>query len=481
MIERTVAALRARKHPVSTADRIAVQTQLQGLSAVRAHTVPLRNDVLDALSSALIKEALDAPPPWQRRGPIAAGTDARMVLMLQLFRGDARGRLADGTPQPGLVDDLRSRLTSLDLEPLPPPGRAVHLDLYDADDLARSRFLHAVRLLRLPGFDRTEGPKDPGSPERTERWRIVQQEQLLPAVLECAALGGTIPEAAHRQLLDGMQVAKDLRDLTPLLVDALFVGLDDLADQLFGHVKTAIGASRDLAAIGEATRLVVDLWRYDTLFVQQGHASLAELLDLLISAALWSWDRLQGGPADAGLQSAAAFLRVLLQHGPVTPEVRQLAMDVFRRTLTRASAPPDLRGASLGLLYACEGDQGDLPQRTARSLPPDRLGDWLAGLFAVTREIAADQPELLETVDDVLGNLALPAFLEALPALREAFRWFPPRERHALAAAIAGLHGGKSPFQLTHTDVSTEATAEGLALDAATADLLRTFALVPRD
>ncbi|MBK7053078.1 MAG: hypothetical protein IPH54_21750 [Rhodoferax sp.] len=40
----------------------------QSLAQLRGHALPLRGDILDALQSTVIKEALDAPAPWASQG-----------------------------------------------------------------------------------------------------------------------------------------------------------------------------------------------------------------------------------------------------------------------------------------------------------------------------------------------------------------------------------------------------------------------------
>ena len=49
-----VTRLRQRQIPASTADFLAFQTTLAGLSRLRGHAAPLRHDVLDAAQSAKI-------------------------------------------------------------------------------------------------------------------------------------------------------------------------------------------------------------------------------------------------------------------------------------------------------------------------------------------------------------------------------------------------------------------------------------------
>ncbi|KFB70030.1 MAG: hypothetical protein CAPSK01_000429 [Candidatus Accumulibacter vicinus] len=77
--------------------------------------------------------------------------------------------------------------------------------------------------------------------------------------------------------------------------------------------------------------------------------------------------------------------------------------------------------------------------------PRSQLGDYLYGLFALTRSVINEQPELVGAVHATLVQLGDEDFLVALPALRAAFGWFPPRERGDIAAQAASLLGLAAP------------------------------------
>jgi hypothetical protein len=108
-----------------------------------------------------------------------------------------------------------------------------------------------------------------------------------------------------------------------------------------------------------------------------------------------------------------------------------MAQEVMARISADRTAPPDLRGAAFGFgwsLGAADDPMGALRGASGA----DTLGDWLAGLFALARdEVLADGSELLDTLDDLVSTM--PDFLEGLPALRQAFAYFPPREREQMA------------------------------------------------
>ncbi|NVI92687.1 DUF5682 family protein [Actinomadura sp. BRA 177] len=95
------------------------------------------------------------------------------------------------------------------------------------------------------------------------------------------------------------------------------------------------------------------------------------------------------------------------------------------------------------------------------------FADWLAGLFALARQevLDADTP-VLGVLDELVGDLTDADFLVALPALRQAFEFFPPRERETIAEGLLerrGLRG--SARELLRTPDAPLLMAEARALE----------------
>ncbi|WP_262403139.1 DUF5682 family protein, partial [Actinomadura sp. CNU-125] len=91
------------------------------------------------------------------------------------------------------------------------------------------------------------------------------------------------------------------------------------------------------------------------------------------------------------------------------------------------------------------GDTADTARAVRGAAGPGVLGDWLAGLFALARQEVLDTGGgLLGVLDELVDGLTEHDFLVALPALRQAFEFFPPRERESIARGLLdgrGLQG----------------------------------------
>ncbi|SER71247.1 hypothetical protein SAMN05216188_114113 [Lentzea xinjiangensis] len=459
LVESVAARLRGRQQPVSTADLIAAHTQAGALARLRGHENPARTDVLDGLTSALISEDLTQPPPWTRRGTLHPGAHPALVEMIGALRGDRVGRLHPATPAPPLVNAVQELLRAHDLDR---EGK-IALDLTDARGLERSRILHRLRVLRIPGFERTSGPAEGAPPQLDEQWTLRPVDERVAALIEAAENGATLEEAAGVALERRSRDAR-LDQLAAILFDAVLCGITTLS----GKVKAALGEgiteTGDLPALGHVLGAVLGLWRHDRLFGTKRDPLLGSVIDKATARVLWLVEGLHGGPAPADphrLRAMAATRDAVLHaKAALSLDVADVT-GVATRVSNDAQAPPDLRGAALGLAWAL-GSTPDV--RKVRAV--DALGDWLAGLFAVAREEVLASPDLVGVLDELVSAMTEDEFLVALPALRLAFGYFPPRERETIATTVLAHRGVEgSARSITRLTADPLVVAEAMAVE----------------
>lgn len=465
LMEAVVARLRKRKQPVSTADLIAARTLADGLARLRGHPHPARTDVLDGLASALVGNALDEPLPWTRRGELVAGTDPVVVEMVAALSGDRVGRLHPDTPLPPLVHDVEAELARHDLT----GTGEVHLDL--TAEVARSRTLHRLRVLKVPGYTRLSGPATGIDPVLHEQWRLSTSDRQLPALIEAGAHGPTLAEAAATVLVS--RLTSD--DLASALFDATFCGLTDVSLAVLDALAPRVAQATDLADFAEVLATVLGLWRHDHLLGAAGSPLLGSVLDASVRRILWLAEGVHSGPAPADAKRLAALtaLRDTLVHYATDAAP---ALAVMGRVANDQTAPPDLRGAAFGLLWSM-GQDVDALTAIRGATTTATLGDWLAGLFALARdEVGA----VLSTLDDVVAAFDDKDFLVAVPALRGAFSYFPPREKEAIAEQLLARRGMRgSARSLLTLPTAPLRLAELAQLEAHVDELLAREGLTP--
>jgi uncharacterized protein DUF5682 len=490
--------LRGRGQPVSTADLIAARTSAEALALVRGHRAPARVDVLDGLASALINEALDVPLPWAVRGTIGAGQHPAVVEMTAALSGDRVGRLHPDTPLPPLVHSATAELETHGLD----RARRLDVDLTDARGRDRSRLLHRLRVLAVPGYTRTRGPATGLDPVLRESWTVRNHEHRLVALIEAAGYGSTLESAAAGRLAERAAGAPgDLTELANTLFDAALCGVADLTGDVLADLEHGVAASGDLAGLGRVLSVTLALWRHDRLWGTAGSPASGAVVGAAARRILWVIEGLPGAgqPADLTRIHAVTAVRDAIVHAAAATGLdRAAAVAVAHRVAADADAPPDLRGAAYGLGWALMGDRPEDRERVVRgAFVAASAGDWLAGLFGVAREqvlaggealprervpaggealprervpageqVPAGGGGVLALLDELVSGLGAEDFLIALPGLRQAFEFFPPREREIIAGRLLARRGSAVPGpELLRVTVAPAVVAAGMALD----------------
>ncbi|HSO31943.1 MAG TPA: DUF5682 family protein [Labilithrix sp.] len=482
MLFDTIQHLRRKRQRVSPADAIAALTLARGLKTLRGHLELARIDVLDGLAAAVIKDALEAPLPWNRRGVLASGTDPMLVEMVAAFSGERVGKLAPGTPRPPLVLDVHDELRRAGIEPKRATTNLV-IPLVDAAGLLRSRVLHRLRVLAVPGFVLTRKPSlARADTELSEGWAITATLDAEPALIEASAYGATLEAAAAARLEEGIRNAGGIRDLAQILSEAALVGIHTLTDRLFAEVRRVAGVEPSFGELGAALTELLVLYKHGLLLGTTGAAILGETIEAAFERGLWLFEGISGNAGAAEVDGALALRDALRFGGPKLAIDGPRAEAVMRRRGADAAAPPAVRGASLGFLWSTRAQVDDAQAAAAvrGTARPEALGDFLTGLFALAREEVLHSPSLLGVIDDVVVPMTRDDFLVAIPSLRLAFSYFPPREKEQIAKKVLALHGaaGGDVRSLTKLAVSPGVTMAGMKIDAAAEALARSYGLL---
>jgi hypothetical protein len=443
--------LRQAGLPVSTADRIAWHANATALARLRAHASMLRSDILDAALATLVKDALSGPAAWTGRGTIQRGADDIVVAMLRALSGDGEGRLAPGTRQPPLIADIERRLVELGLAPDAKKKR-VTIDWQEPSDRPRARTLHQLRLLGLPGVTRSAAPAGADARELRETFEIRKHPHWTGAVIEASRWGGELPMAASARLRASLAEAPgDAALLAAALSDGLFAGLFAASRDLARDLAASVARTSDLGALGKAGLSLARLYRYGDAFGPAVAQELAPVCEAVFARVLWLAEGVGGDDEAIRAIDAVIAARDLAQAGPGLALDLGMAHDAFARMLTNPSTPAALSGAAVGYLVALGEESADSPSVRARVRgfgAPQKLGDFLMGLFALARESMRDASGVLDAVDALLADWTDEEFLTALPSIRAGFAWFPPREREVLARVVLERAG----FKLTEAD-----------------------------
>jgi hypothetical protein len=461
LLAQVTRSLRQRKQQFSVADLIAVEVTAQGLASLRGHSQVWRQDILDGIRAALIKEEvrLDENNPF-------------LAAVLQIFRGSARGCLASGTSLPPLVRDIQQQLQTHHLEPQS-QAQLIHLDL--TQDLPRSHILHQLRVLAIAGFQQTKGTDFAIRADLSHfwaEWTIAWSPAYEGSCIEAALYGATLREAAAARILERVTLhsAGQAEAAALALLDTCLMGLHPLAPDLAFRVSIGLRGEDDFFSATAALSHLLYLYRYDEVLGTAKNSDVGQLLKEAFVRSLWLLESLGqiSDRSQALLAGIATILETFRGCHQALELNREAFVDIFQRISRDAQQTPLLRGATMGALWLLgetpiEQISGDMQYLRSS----DSLGDFLTGLFSVAREIVQRQPQVLLQLDQLLLSFDDEMFLVALPALRLAFTFFTPREKHILAQTLVRSWAEPDPDQdeLIQLTVAPEVIARAMALE----------------
>ncbi|SJZ55673.1 hypothetical protein SAMN02745119_00953 [Trichlorobacter thiogenes] len=468
LLRQIIERLRSRKLTASTADMIFLHSRASGLSRLRGHRQILRIDWLDAIAGALVKDALSVALPWSYRGRLQPGTDPVLVESMDVIAGNLIGKLAPETPQPPLVHSVAAELEKAAI----PHIGTLKLDLFSDAGRAKSRLLHKLSILAIPGFTRSKGPAEAMDGESTEIWQITQPITRAAALIEAGAWGATVETAATACLESLLREAEnDIGKLASILNRAAFAGLRQISSGCIAQLANAVTATTRFEPLGGALSTLYNLFCHGRMLEMDGAPMLAAVVEAAFDRALWLFE-LPGAIAvaeqEAHIHAVKGISQICLDlwgERNADPDstflsgiLPERAKAVFKRKSTACNSAPVSRGASVGVLLALsvqdEAEQELLAEQALElvlSLQPQEMGDGLAGMIALGREQLAHNHHFLTGLNQAVTELDDHDFVVALPAMRGAFTWLPPQERGALAEAVLLLHNAShlSARQLT--------------------------------
>ena len=452
----------------------AAHEQALRLAQLRGRPAPLRDDVMDAVTSCFVKGDADA--------------DGSVVLAVarRALCGDAMGQVPPGAHTPPLVRDVAWRLRRQRLKVEDTQPRRAVLDLYRRPaHRITSRLLHGLAFLGVPFAVRTAGPDFAhgiGLDRLQEHWEYAYTAATEGALVEASVHGASLPLAvAHRfaRQLDRMQAegqARDARAAAAMLVRACVLGLHDHLPRVVAMLRAAMAEDAGFAAVVGAVAQLGLLWESREPLEARALDELPDLLAAGYQRAIYLGRHLQAEAEAEGVVGGLIQLRELL----LSQAGRTLDGALYAELLEdlqHRHAAAWVRGAATGLRFSA-GALDEAGLGTALAGHFGGLGAaaesvaFLRGLLQTAREVAWQQPEVVRGLDVLLEGWSADEFIAHLPDLRLAFAAMTPKETERIAGAVAGLHGLEEIGGLVHRDLDAGQVAQHLAWSATVARTL---------
>ena len=423
----------------------AAYEQALRLAQMRGRAGPLREDVLDAITSCFIKGAADA--------------EGMVVLSAaqQVFSGSLLGRVPPGAGVPPLVRDFEMRARRQRLKIDDTERRRAVLDLYRrAEHRRTSRLFNGLALLGVPFAVRTAGPdfvNGIGLDRLQEHWEYEYSPLTEGALVESSMYGVTVPEAvanrfeAQLRLFETQGESRDAGAGARCAIQACVLGLHDYLPRILNALRSVIGEDAVFASVAVACSQIGLLWQSREPLEARDVAEIPELIRAAFERATYLGSELrdvQPEQQDGVLEGLRRLRELLLGEAGAA-----LDAELYWRMvqgLHDATTSTLLRGACSGLLYAARRiDEAALAQELQGHLnglaqPRDAVA-YLNGLLQMAREAAWQQAGLLNVLDGLMASWDETQFVANLPELRLAFARMTPNETDRIAAAVGGLHG----------------------------------------
>jgi Family of unknown function (DUF5682) len=465
LLQQVVQALRQQKQIASTADLIAVQTLAQGLADLRGHGEIWRSDLIDGVIGGLVKEDLGM-----------AGRHPFLAAIYQVFRGDHRGRLAAGTPLPPMVQDLHHQLHTLDLLPTA-TKRSVEFNLApeSSSDRPASALCHSLRILQIQGIHRTAGTDFTSRSDMTtlwERWELHWTPDFDSSSIEAAIYGANVSEATIAKLQEQADmIERNAEQAALLLLDAALAGVEAFAETFYQRLIELIDQESNFLSLARSLHHILYLYRYDEVLGTQKQAHIAQLLSASFQRGLWLLDSLgtSTGEENPLLKGIGKLMEAYDRSGTLLTPNRAEFVQVLDRLNQDVQQLPILRGAAIGALWLLGETSMERILATLRYYAqPEKLGDFLTGVFHLARETTQRDADLILSIDAVILTYSDDEFLEALPALRLAFAYFTPREKQNIAKTLvqATGNGELSTAELFDLPMGAEVAAQAIAFES---------------
>ncbi len=470
-----VREFRKRKQTLSTADLIAVETSARALAALRGRAHVWRRDLIDAVTSALIKDELE----YGCRSPFVDAVHA-------VLRGNRRGKLAQGTRMPPLVEDIQRQLAEAQIE-IVRSGLTVTLDLLKPDDLPKSRLLHRLKVLGVAGIERTGGTNFLGRDDLSrlwESWHLRWSPEFEATCIEASRYGTSLADATASRLSEMARAFdRDATAAASLLVQAAQAGIETISNALVDRLSELIREESLFIGAAGALGHILFLYCHDEAFGTTRLPRIGQLLSEAFARSLWLLELLgQTAGNEPVLLRGMKSLLETSQRAADSSESVGCDQAEFIAVLTRVERDPRklacVRGAAAGILWTLgAADEEQILADLMIFAAPAEIGDFLSGLFALARETAQRNAKLVQTIDRLLTEFGADDFQASLPSLRLAFTYFTPREKHHMLTTLFESLGLKEIRPLAKLTVNEATAAEALALEERLFEMIAKYGL----
>jgi hypothetical protein len=442
------------------------------LAALRGRPGPMRDDILDAMRSALLKgeEAGEGAPV--------------LTELLAYMTGSAIGNVPPSAGSPPLVEAVRGKAKSLGFSVEDGERRTRDLDFYRKErHRLASRFLHGMAFLETSFGQRLAGPDFRSGVDLDrlqEQWAVAWSPMVEARLVELSADADTLEgavSASVKRRLEALRTAGQGNNAVAaigLFATACQAGIAHEASTILPFISDEITNDPDPATVAAALRDLVLMWRGGQAAGIDDKGPIETLIGAAWRRALFLLPNLAHATADrvnSALDALVTLREIVALSSDGLGAIDATLFEQALQDLLGRELHPAIAGAISAIAFLSGlVDDAYLGGRVSGELNSAYVQmqsrvDFLRGVLTVSRELLWAVPALVDAIDSVIVDAQGANFTELLPHLRLTFGALDPRDIDRLAHMIADKHNGSAQSLVADFGVSQSEQAANQALD----------------
>ena len=442
-------ALRGLGEPLGTAQVLATVEQAIRLAALRGRAWPGRCDILDALTSCLVKDETG----------LSGNLGAAVASVLA---ASDVGEVPEGIATPPLVRQVRDRLRAarfiiddsvehrVSLDTSRRPRHRERREL-----LARLRFVGSGFAHQISGADLVSGT---GMGQFLEEWVYSWTPMVEAALVRMAQEAPDLDVLVRTRLAQRLTGELNAEALVALVSELAVMGLGTEAGDVCERLENSLGRLSDLGELVEALHRLAGLIESTSrLRLNDAGARIRSILhrgDAMIARCVSDLVGLEDQEATGAVDALISVRDLIIRSAGDDERADEAAqgagfgavlreIEVLRRNRDAAAS---LVGCATGIAASVrvlseEEAVHAVLTHLAVGADPARAADFIVGLVRTAPDVLLRSPDAVEAVTGALTRFDDRAFVAALPDLRRAFTTLRPMETHRLAGMVAQLVG----------------------------------------
>lgn len=415
-------ALRQAGYDASSAQIIDAVQLIQSLLQLRGRRIPDLEDLFEVIRSVL-NHGLDIPQP----------------ILTKLLEDEQLGQVPAELIELPIQKDFLQQVKHFRLK-LEAPHRDITLDLREAFDLAKSQFLHCVKLLGLDWAELTGTGAKQGSFK--EIWHLSWQPESSLYLNEMSLWGNSIQLATQSYLENRIKQCEDVAQIAELIENLLLSGLDQSLNLALDKLNELTTQHQDPSIILATLKPLITAIRYGSVrqFSMQHLHQLVEHLAIRLMLSLPNYCvQLNAEMAQQFAQQLQALYELLEQLQK--DELQQLWQDTLQQLLYLEQMQGYLHGCCVRLareqqLIDVEQTQGFLSRALSIGPTADYSAAWFEGFLTHQALLLIHGQSLWDTVSQWVNQLQEQQFIELLPILARTASSFSPAEAQQLIQKV---------------------------------------------